>query len=227
MTDHAVAPTDARAARGAETRARILAETRAALGKLGQELTLDDIAARLGLTRQAVLYHFPSKDRLMVELALLGITEESDAMIAALVRARSAADAVRRFLRASLAFHLGDLERFRLIYVRAQVVPGAKITFPGEERKVRLYPVTSRMYSALEEKLSADPKFPSDLNPRTLAVAVHLAAIGYATMAGELKGARDTMKFPFERYVDELASAIGRGFSVGVADKIAKRRRSR
>src|SRR5260221_4052018 len=95
--------TDARAIRGAETRNRILVATRAELKKHGQDLTLDHIAARLALTKQAVLYHFPSKDRLFVELALLGLAEEADAMVAALAHAPSAADAVHRFLSANLS----------------------------------------------------------------------------------------------------------------------------
>jgi len=214
--------TDARAVRGAQTRNRILAATRAELRTHGQDLTLDHIAARLALSKQAVLYHFPSKDRLLVELALLGLGEETDAMIAALTPARSAPDAVQRFLRASLGFHLADLERFRLIYVRAQVVPGAKHSLPISERKARLYPLTARMYQALEEKLIADADFPSHLDARTLAVAIHLAAIGYATMAGELEGAKDAMKLPFQRYVDELAAAIGGG----MARSGSKRRRA-
>lgn len=203
---------DARITRGVQTRSRILTATRAVLARHGQDLTLDDVAERLGLTKQAVLYHFPSKDRLLVELALLGVAEEAEAMIAAVAPARSAAEAVRRFLRASLVFHLADLERFRLIYVRAQVVRGAKDTLPSTERKARIYPFTSRMYAALEEKLRDDPGFPEHLDPRTLGVAIHLAAIGYATMAGELEGAKDAMKLPFERYADELATAICGGF---------------
>jgi AcrR family transcriptional regulator len=203
--------TDARSVRGAETRDRILAATRVELGKHGQDLTLDHIAARLALTKQAVLYHFPSKDRLLVELALRGVAQEADAMVAALVPARSAADALQRFLSASLAFHLADLERFRLIYVRAQVVPGAKDALPPAEREARLYPVTARMYAALEKKLVVDASFPDHLDARTLAVAVHLAAIGFATMAGELEGAKDAMKLPFRRYVDELSAAIAGG----------------
>ena len=203
---------DARMARGAQTRSRILTATRAMLARHGQDLTLDHVAAKLGLTKQAVLYHFPSKDRLLVELALLGVAEESAAMIAAVAPARSAAEAVQRFLRASLAFHLADLERFRVIYVRAQVVPGAKETLPPAERQARIYPVTSRMYGALEEKLRGDPGFPRRLDARTLAVAIHLAAIGYSTMAGELEGAKDAMKLPFGRYADELAAAISGGF---------------
>jgi AcrR family transcriptional regulator len=220
-----VSTTDARAVRGAETRNRILAATRVELRRHGQDLTLDHIAARVALTKQAVLYHFPSKDRLLVELALLGIAEEADAMVAALAHARSAADAVHRFLSASLAFHLDDLERFRLIYMRAQVVPGAKDTLPASERKARLYPVTERMYAALEKKLISDASFPGHLDARTLAVALHLAAIGYATIAGELEGAKDAMKLPFQRYVDELSAAIGGG--IGRAGSSRRRRAHR
>jgi AcrR family transcriptional regulator len=203
---------DARVARGAETRERIIAETRTALARHGLNLTLDHVADALGLTKQAVLYHFPSKDRLLVELALVGIAEEANAMIAAVARARTAADAVRRFLRANLAFHRADLERFRLIYVRAQVFPGAKDSIRSE-MPTRIYPVTRRMYAALEAKLRDDPRFPPHLEPRTLGVAVHLAAIGYATMAGELEGVHEKMKLPFESYIDELATAIGGGFA--------------
>ena len=163
------------------------------------------------LTKQAVLYHFPSKDRLLVELSLIGLADEADAMVAALAGATSAADAVKRFLRASLAFHLADLDRFRLMYIRAQVVPGAKETLTAAERATRIYAQTGRMYSALETKLRADLELPSELDPRALAVAIHLAAIGYATMAGELEGAKDNMKLPMTRYVDALAAAIGLG----------------
>jgi AcrR family transcriptional regulator len=208
---------DARVARGAETRARILATTRAELRRCGQDMTLDDIAARLAITKQAVLYHFPSKDRLLVELALGGIAEEAAAMIAAVESATSAGDAIRRFLLASVAFHTADLERFRLIYVRAQVVPGAKDSMPPAERAERLYPVTSRMYAALEAKLRADPKFPRSLEPRTLAVSVHLAALGFATMAGELEGGKDNMKLSYERYAEELARTISLGFAANTS----------
>jgi AcrR family transcriptional regulator len=202
---------DARVARGAETRERIIAATRATLARRGQELTLDQVADAVGLTKQAVLYHFPSKDLLLVELALLGIAAEAEAMVAAVARARTAADAVRRFLRANFAFHQADLERFRLIYVRAQVFRGAKDSIRAE-RHTRLYPVTARMYAALEAKLRADPRFPRRRDARTLAVAIHLAAIGYATMIGELEGVHETMKLPFGRYIDELAAALGGGF---------------
>ena len=97
--------------------------------------------------------------------------------------------------------------------MRAQVVPGAKDTLLPSERKARLHPVTARMYEALEHKLISDASFSGHLDARTLAVAIHLASIGFATMAGELGGAKDAMKLPLQRYVDELAAAIGGGIT--------------
>jgi AcrR family transcriptional regulator len=205
--------TDGRVVRGVETRARILDATRAELALRGSDLTLDHVAARLALTKQAVLYHFPSKERLLAELMLVYMADEADAMCAAVARARSGSDAIRRFLRASLKFHLDDLVRFRLMYIRAQVVPGSKTSLTQAERVTGIYAQTSRMYGALEAKLLRDPRFPRDLNARTLAVSTHLAALGYATMAGELEGAQDNMKLPIARYADELASAIERGLA--------------
>jgi AcrR family transcriptional regulator len=215
-----VSSRDARVDRGSQTRARIIAATRSELARRESDLTLDHVAARLGITKQAVLYHFPSKDRLLLELMWLGMEEEADVMIAAVDAARSADDAVRRFLHANLAFHVADLPRFRLMYIRAQVVPGAKNPMTDDERATRIYAQTSRMYAAFEAKLRADPRFPVELDPRTLAVSLHLAAIGYATMAGELASINDTMKRPMDRYVDELATTIAMGFGVS-----GKRRR--
>ena len=137
--------TDARIVRGTETRNRILVATRVELRKHGQDLTLDHIAARLALTKQAVLYHFPSKDRLLIELALLGLAEEADAMVAAMEHARSAVDAVHRFLRANLAFHPRRSQRSPDLRARPGGGGQGDAT-PPSERKARLYPVTARMY---------------------------------------------------------------------------------
>jgi AcrR family transcriptional regulator len=204
----------ARAARAADTRQRILAATRAELADMGADLTLDRVAARLSVTKQAVLYHFPSKERLLVELALEWIAEESGAMVAAVAPASSAADAVRRFVRANLAFHLEDIERFRVVYVRLGVVRGVT-SLTIAERTERLYPVTSRMYSALEVKVRADRRVPSDIEPRAFAVGVHLSCLGYAAMASHIGGTEETMKRPFEAYADAVVSVLARGLGEG------------
>lgn len=221
MSRQAEASKDGRVVRGVETRARIFAATKAELAKRGADLTLDHVAARLGLTKQAVLYHFPTKDRLLVELSMLGIAEEADAMCAAVVPTKTAGEAVRGFMRANVEFHLKNLQRFRLTYVRGQVVPGTKDTLTKAERDSGIYAQTTRMYAALEAKLKGDPNFPADLDARKLAVAVHLAAIGFATMAGELQAVDDSMKLPIDQYANELVTAL----LVGLAPRASRARR--
>ncbi|MGW4638853.1 TetR/AcrR family transcriptional regulator [Sphaerisporangium sp. NPDC004334] len=55
--------------RGGETRTRILAAARQLFAERGYAATsLSDIAARVGLTKTAVAYHFHPKDRLAAEL---------------------------------------------------------------------------------------------------------------------------------------------------------------
>ncbi len=86
---------------GPNTRERILDEALASLGTKGYESTsLDALAAQLGLTKQAILYHFASNELLLeavidrsaadlsatLEAALLGAGEDGWARIEAIVR---------------------------------------------------------------------------------------------------------------------------------------------
>jgi hypothetical protein len=48
-----------------------------------------------------------------------------------------------------------------------------------------------------------------------LAVAVHLAALGFAAMAGELEESGESMKRPIARYASELARGIAGGVKGG------------
>jgi AcrR family transcriptional regulator len=205
---------EARSRRGGDTRRRILDITRELLRELGSELTLDAVAARLGATKQAVLYHFPSKERLLVELAIEVIQAESDRAIAAVDGAQGPA-ALARFVRAMVAFYTEDLERFRLVYLRPQVIPGAGAAMPVAERAARLYPVTTRMYDAVEAALRDGGPIPGGVSPREVVVAAHLAALGFVAMAGSVDAMGDGMKLPIDAYVDALLATWTRGLQCG------------
>src|SRR5688572_22466624 len=49
-------------------RARILDETRHLIGENGAAISMSDVAAAAGVSRQAVYLHFPSRARLFLEL---------------------------------------------------------------------------------------------------------------------------------------------------------------
>ncbi|MFZ5479747.1 MAG: TetR/AcrR family transcriptional regulator [Myxococcota bacterium] len=197
----------------AETRARILEAARELLrATAGVDFTLADVGAKLGISRPAVLYHFGTKERLLLELAWEAIAEEADAGVAAVAGAPSAAEAIARFVRGIVAFHRDDLARFALVYAVVQVRRDLRLDArEGGENAVRAYPVTGRMYGAVEAALLADPAWPRDRSARRAAVAAHLAALGVVTMAGMLAAVGDAMREDLDRYVDELVAMLTRG----------------
>lgn len=202
--------TDLRRQRTAQTRQRILESARSLLGRHGGGVTLDAVAARVGISKQTVLYHFASKERLFGELALEILVAEAEAMAAA-VQGTRGVEALRCFAQANLAWHCADFERLRLSYLRAQVTPGARDAFTESERQQRMYPATSRMYDVLEQRVRSGDDFAPDVDIRRLGVAVHMAAIGFGTMAGTLDAVGTSFKLPVQTYLDQLLDVVTRG----------------
>jgi AcrR family transcriptional regulator len=197
--------TDARVRKGAETRRAILDEARAVLGEGRPEVSLDKLAARVGVTKQAILHHFPSKERVFVELGLEVVAEECEAAVVAVGRKRGR-KALDAFVRGLVGHYLGDIERFRLLYLRGQLVSDPLRWFTPEERTERLYPVTGRMYAVAEAAVRAGDPLPDGVDARTLVVTAHIASLGFATMYGMTEAAGDPMKKGMGAYLDVLLS---------------------
>lgn len=192
---------DGRTQRGALTRARVLDAARALLPEVGVEFTLDRLAAELGMTKQAILHHFPSKERVFVELALDVVARERDVATAA-VAGRRGADALEAFVRALVGFYCADIDGFRVVYLRGQLVSDGLKWFPLAERAARLYPVTGEMYGAVEAAMRAGGAGPAGVDARALVVCAHLAALGFATMYGTTVAIGDPMKRGPDAYLD-------------------------
>jgi TetR/AcrR family transcriptional regulator len=193
-----------RVGRGEQTRRQILQATRSLLSELGSELTLEHVAQALGVTKQAVLYHFDSKERMLIELSLEGLVRECEVAVGA-VAGRIGVDALEHFVRALYDFYSFDLETFRLIYLRPQTyVQGPNATLSPEERAHRVHAVTGRMYDAVEAALSRSRRWARRPDARELVVGAHFVAIGMATMAGLTAASGDAMKRPIPRYLDTL-----------------------
>lgn len=182
------------------TAARIIGETGAA------SLTFQTLGDTLGVTKQAIIYWFPSKSDLARELIVPALELEANAVTAALRRVKTARKAIDAFLRALIAFHLSDLGRFRLIYVTAQY--DAQIWQVADLPQVtdRIHVATSRMYGALESVLLHAPDFADPPNARRAAVATHMAAIGALTMLSLAKATHDPLAHTSDALLDTLAS---------------------
>ncbi len=112
-------PIDGRRVQGQETRRRILEAAREEFAEKGTRVTLQAIAARVRLTKQAVLHHFPSKQRILMELTLETVSRDAASAVAFIGKAKGA-EAVERFVRGLVGLHHSDPEGFKLIYLYPQ-----------------------------------------------------------------------------------------------------------
>jgi len=185
------------------TRDRVL-EVAADLMSVGglEAVTFDAVATRLGVTKQAVIYWFPSKVALLSELALPGLCGEARVAIEAAVGASCRTQAVRAVVRAVIDFHLTDLARFRLMYLSPQIraTAGAKRT--AAELVAQVHPVTSEMYTAIAAALGDGP------TARETAMALHMAALGHVLMVALTEAIDDPLRHTPELLADRLAALL-------------------
>lgn len=144
------------AGRGRVTRELIVEHARrivAAHGTAG--LTFQALAGALGVSKQAIIYWYPNKWELVRDFSLPELKAEADVLIAAVAPATSGAEAMNGFIRTLVAHHLGDLGRFRMLYLAPQFDEHAAV--PGADALLApIHSATSTMYSALADKLAAD-----------------------------------------------------------------------
>ena len=125
-----------------ERAAKLISETGAA------SLTFQALGESLGVSKQAIIYWFPSKSDLTRELVVPALELEAEVVTVALRRTTSARKAIEVFLRALIAFHLADLGRFRLIYVTGQFDTQVWQVAELPEVAQAIHDATSRMYGA-------------------------------------------------------------------------------
>jgi AcrR family transcriptional regulator len=198
--------------KGDETRQRILTACRRIISEAGAAaLTFDAVAQDLGVSKQAVLYWFPTKQDLLRELMQPWIRGEAEAVCKALRRSTGAADAIRRTVRVLVRFHMADLDRFRQVYLGVQLDPKPYKLIPKAALEAEIHPVTGAMYGALESALMQDPKFRSNLSARRVAVAVHTATLGLLLMVGMAEAIEDSLAHRTEDLVATLIALLATG----------------
>jgi AcrR family transcriptional regulator len=192
------------------TRQSILQAAEAVLLRDGLDaLTLDAIAAELGLTKQGLYYHYPSKEALLAELALQEWTAAAEAVHAATEAAATAADALEALVRGYVARYAQRLPMFRLATQGSLLSPLAASLARQQLELIR--PLNDRMYGPTERLLRAaqlagraDPA----LDPRRLAFVAHTSAMGLLTMQLMVSSVDDPLRHPPMALVDELCRAL-------------------
>jgi AcrR family transcriptional regulator len=183
----------------------ILEAARAIVRGLGPDkLTFEAIARRVGVSKQAVIYWFPNKARLLEALVRPALEAEATAGKSA-IKANAAPDAAIRGLVEALAVcRMSDLDRFRMMYVTPQIGQrpgrdGAMVTTLG-----RMHPATTEMHDALADCLLKGGRYARLVEARRAAVAVHTALLGLLLRMAMA----DTLNAPLRHRDDALVEAL-------------------
>lgn len=161
------------------TDARILLAAAAIVRDRGPDgLTFDRVAKRVGVSKQAVLYWYPNKGRLIEALVRPALELEAICGEDAVKSSRRAETAIRNFVEAIAAFHVSDLDRFRLMYVAPQIGRRSASGCEMVSTLGRLHPSTTRMHDTLAERLCAMGRYERMVDARRAAGAIHTAVLG-------------------------------------------------
>jgi AcrR family transcriptional regulator len=134
-------------------------------------LTFQALADTLGVSKQAILYWYPSKWELIADCGAPILRREADALIGAVAGSRDGSDAIERFIRAFARHYVSRLALFRVVYLPEPL--GTEPNAPEQQAALApIHRVTSSIYAALETWIAGDPNLAQkDVSPRQLAVA--------------------------------------------------------
>jgi AcrR family transcriptional regulator len=180
-----------------------------------RRLTYEAIARRLGVTKQAIIYWFPTKQDLHRELVVPWLEAEADAVIDALAAPRGAGESIGRAVHALVDFHTDDLDRFRQMYFGIQLDPKPEQLMTPEALRTHVHPVTSRLYGVLESALEADSRLQAGRSPRQAAVIVHTSALGLVMMVALASALKDPLKHATHELVGTLVAMLTGGAGDG------------
>lgn len=192
-----------------DTAGRILAAAREIVRAGGPDmLTFDAVAARVGVSKQAVLYWFPNKARLIEALVRPALEAESAAGRAAVSRHATSGEAIRAYIGALAVFHTADLDRFRLMYVTPQVGQrsgrnGTMLTTLG-----RIHPATTEMYDVLATRLVESGRYSRVIDARRAAAAIHTALLGLVLRMAMADALNAPLRLRDDALVDALVDVM-------------------
>ena len=182
------------------TRDRILDAALASFASRGYEATsLDAVAKGLELTKQSILYWFPSKDALLEAVIARGAADLSSALESALAGAGEGWDRVEAVVRSVFRLAARQPELLGLLREVGRLGPPA-----ATQMTLALEPLVQRASSFLEAEMDAGTMRRHD--PRLLLLAIYSTVIGMVTEVEVLRalGEEPTARSLVRRRTDVL-----------------------
>lgn len=166
-------------------------------------VSFDAIARRLGKSKQAVLYWYPTKQDLLAAMFLPWLVAEAEMATRSVAKAGNRREAIDGYVRATANFHFDDLNRFRMMYLVPQTIKQNPHDLPNTEIAKQAPAVTDKIYGALAARLDGDRAA-----ARREAVAIHSAVLGLVLMFGLADGLRDPLKHSENDLVEALIASL-------------------
>ena len=183
-----------------DRKGQIIAEALALVRSGGMgAVTFDAVAARLGISKQAVIYWFPNKAQLLGAVALGCLRDEAAVAMTAARAAATPAQARADVVQALIRFHLGDLPRFRLMYAAPQI--DARPTWAPDILD-RVHAITAEQYGTVAAALGTGAE------ARRAAVSLHMAALGHVLLVGLTDAVGDPMRHSPQSLANTLADML-------------------
>jgi AcrR family transcriptional regulator len=179
---------------------RILDAALASFASRGYEATsLDAVAKELELTKQSILYWFPSKDALLEAVIARSANDLSAALETALRRAGAGWDRVEAVVRSVFRLAARQPELLGLLREVGRLGPPA-----ATQMTLALEPLVQRAASFLEAEMASGSMRRSD--PRLLLLAIYSTVIGMVTEVEVLRalGEEPTARSLVRRRADVL-----------------------
>jgi AcrR family transcriptional regulator len=187
-----------------KTSERILSISREILATDGLGgVSFDAIARKMGCSKQAVLYWYPTKRDLLLGLYLPWLEAETSRAEGAVAGATGPTEAIDRFVRAVISFHTDDLNRYRMMYLAPQTTSAKSGNRSSTVAGSEIYSVTGRLYGALAAHLGGAPE-----TARKRAVAIHSAALGLVLMFALADSTQDPLKHSQSGLIDALVASL-------------------
>lgn len=187
-------------ARTTDTRGRVLEAALVSFGGPGYDATsLDDIAAELGVSKQTILYYFPSKAALLDAVIDHSAVEVAAVLEGALAGAGEGWDRIEAVVRSVFRLALRRPELLGLIREVSRLGPPAATRLTED-----LDPLVVRAREFLEAEMAAGHMRRTD--PRLLLVSAYSTVIGVATEVEVLRavGIEPTLKSMVRRRTELL-----------------------
>lgn len=187
-------------ARTTDTRERVLEAALVSFGGPGYDATsLDDIAAELGVSKQTILYYFPSKAALLDAAIDHSAVEVAAVLEGALAGAGEGWDRIEAVVRSVFRLALRRPELLGLIREVSRLGPPAATRLTED-----LDPLVVRAREFLEVEMAAGHMRRTD--PRLLLVSAYSTVIGVATEVEVLRavGIEPTLKSMVRRRTELL-----------------------